>query len=97
MHESPPPILPPLAPLHQHGLATPPQHGIAQHGIDDLGVETSLPGAIYGGNPLYEGYLHGHESSIEGESSSGDEEDDSYEEDTIDKFLDWPPEHLLTP
>jgi hypothetical protein len=62
-----------------------------------LGQETSLPRAVYGGNPLYEGYLYGHESSIEGESSAGGEEDDSYEEDSMDEFLGWPPELLLTP
>jgi hypothetical protein len=68
-----------------------------QHGNDDLGQETSLLGAVYGGNPLYEGYLHGRESSIEGESSAGGEEDDSYEEVNLDEFLDWPPELLHIP
>jgi hypothetical protein len=37
------------------------------------------------------------ESSIEGESSAGGEEDDSYKEDSMDEFLGWPPELLLTP
>jgi hypothetical protein len=41
--------------------------------------------------------LHGRESSIEDESSASGEEDDSYEEDSMDEFQGWPPELLLTP
>jgi hypothetical protein len=87
----------PSSPPTTYNPPPPPQHGIAQHGNNDLGHETSLSRVVYGGNPLYEGYLYGRESSIEDESSIGSEEDDSYEEDNMDEFMGWPPELLLTP
>jgi hypothetical protein len=40
--------------------------------------------------------MHGHESSIEGESFECGEEDDIFEKESMVEFFGWPPELLLT-
>jgi hypothetical protein len=61
---------------------------------EDVEHEQSIPQGVYGANHVCNGYLHGRQSSIEGESSTSAKEYDSCEE---EEFLGWPPELLFTP
>jgi hypothetical protein len=57
---------PPPAPPHHQGI---PNHVEACR--EDVEHEPSLPQRVYGENRVYDGFLHGRESSIEGDSSEG--------------------------
>jgi hypothetical protein len=99
-HNSPPtspvkeslPIRLPPASLHQRGVPD-----LLQACNDDVEHEASFSQAVYVTNLIYDRFLHGHETSIEGESFEGGEEDNNCEEERMEEFLDWPPKLLFIP
>ena len=52
---------------------------------------------MHGRYPSCEGLLDGHESSIDDESSKSGEEDEFFEEELMEEFMDWSPELLFIP